>query len=516
MKKNAITLIEIIVSVTILSVILVMLTGMITKKAHKAADISAGTFTCFKNSKGILIQKVTLQDGTIQEKRAIEQCKFTFPSGVKKYKVYVIGAGGGGGTINNDFEFWKESARQTETFKLFSQKTKDCSIVNNFASYESSSFGVSKYANSCPSRYNCTSGVKKATPTNTMVNNLFENEALEKTALQNRSMYVEGGSNGSILGAKCAFRANLKLNQNFTYFNGYNEIYCPEAASSPNISASPGVFSFGGSSTIAQGATFSDASIIVPKDTVSTKPTCKMQGVSGEVVSLSTIDETDSLSFALVSPSVQYGDGGKAGTTIENSNLNLAGKTITITKEEIGNPGLAGQNGQDTSFKSFNITAWGGEKGATHEEKLSTNITSTGVKIKLTDVIQASDKLTLSQGRMQYHTKTNANANGKLSNYVNNVALIGVANQTTYKGIGSVCTKEANCTQAQEPNEESFGAGGGGGNSMVKYDPISYIAYKRPNFANNTIETSLESTKTPEVVKSQASSGMGGAIVIKW
>ena len=84
-------------STTILGVVMIMIGGVITKKVNVAADISSGTFACYKDVNGNLNQKVTLLDGTVQHRKNIQQCNFTVPSGVSNYKVAVIGGGGGGG-----------------------------------------------------------------------------------------------------------------------------------------------------------------------------------------------------------------------------------------------------------------------------------------------------------------------------------------------------------------------------------------------------------------------------------
>lgn len=527
MKKQAITLVEIIVSVTILSVILIMLSGVITKKAQNAADTSSGTFACYKDANGNLNQKVRLQDGTIQEKRGIEQCNFTFPSGVDKYTIYVIGGGGGGGKITeNSSDYWQEIPGESKRFTLLEKSAQGCVAATNFLPVMSREEGTNdsmQYINNECEGYICAAdGINTITfNENKEYANFFDEESLQLAALTNRSLYIKGGVGANdIKGAICATSANLTFGSKFNYLDGKDQYQCSEAATMPLISASPGTFKSGNKYAIAQGGYFSKEHSF---DVVSVKPKCKANGLNTkELHEEPTIIEEDEINYSLLKLKTYYSSGGKAGTTITNTSINLAGRTVLISKDQIGNGGTPGQNGQTTNFSDFNMTAWGGAAG---ENIPGDEYTTTLADAKIIGGENAPNGLAsltdgvypLSIFRLKYNCKDNLNNSGEMSDYVRNVVLLGVANQEKFAGQGALCSDTlGGCKISKSPDEESYGSGGGGASSMVKYDPFYKFIYTRPNYSTNTREKIINSTYVPVVTKSQASNGMGGAVVIKW
>ncbi|MBQ4646479.1 MAG: prepilin-type N-terminal cleavage/methylation domain-containing protein [Candidatus Gastranaerophilales bacterium] len=526
MKKRGLSLIEIIMSTTILGVVMIMIGGVITKKVNVAADISSGTFACYKDVNGNLNQKVTLLDGTVQHRKNIQQCNFTFPSGVSNYKVAVIGGGGGGGKISEEkTDYWVSDAPVSFSYNLLRAGNSSISQPGNnytaclansaqYSPLEYSNNTTKFYLNSCPT-YKCDNAYRYfMIPSN--VASVFESSALEKIALNNRSFFVRGGKSSEINGATCAFRTNFRLGDNFKLFNGFNEKDCPEASTSPLVSAGPGVFLRGADYVLAQGARFSDTNIsIAGKDrTVSDSPVCHSGGniTNKKAISVVTLTERDKVSYTKTLPRPRSSHGGKAGTTVENNTLNLSGRTVLISKSDIGDGGKPGLKGQNTNFKDFNLTAWGGDPGANM-------ITYTGValnRIPSSHLVQSENYYTLSNVRLTNATQSWIPTDGEMSNYVKNTVLNGVAQQNLYKGLGAHCDSAGVCTKSTSPNEESFGSGGGGGNSLVKYDPFYKISYERPDYINNTYETVLNSTVEPIVEIYNGSSGMGGAVVISW
>ncbi len=104
-NTKAISIIEFIISLTILAVLLTMVFTVMAKKAKMIIPESKGVFVCWKDNKNNLLQKTfsISPNNVITETpvKKVENCEIEFAkemySGIKKYTVTLIGGGGGGG-----------------------------------------------------------------------------------------------------------------------------------------------------------------------------------------------------------------------------------------------------------------------------------------------------------------------------------------------------------------------------------------------------------------------------------
>ena len=94
--KNAITLVELLISVTITSVIMVLLFSIVGKKATIVSSYERGTFYCWKDWNDYLYQKTPT--GSIQH---VSNCMVKIPKNAKNIKVYAIGGGSAGFYVSN-------------------------------------------------------------------------------------------------------------------------------------------------------------------------------------------------------------------------------------------------------------------------------------------------------------------------------------------------------------------------------------------------------------------------------
>ena len=130
-RKKAITLIEIVISTTIISLLLVAGFGMIIKhsKVLKASSNQADlTYICHKDASGALHKTTIKQDGT-KETEGVSTCELKIPTGYSEYRITLIGGGAGGSTSGFDYsydEFKGDNAKKIQILekeKAFTPKT---------------------------------------------------------------------------------------------------------------------------------------------------------------------------------------------------------------------------------------------------------------------------------------------------------------------------------------------------------------------------------------------------------
>ena len=524
MKKQAITLLEIIISVTIISMLMILLFSVIAKKAKAVAETTSGTFYCFKDSNGRLNQLVELSDGTKQEMVDIQKCNFSFPNEATNFTVYVIGGGGGGGKISASSGY---TLSPTYTHEVpFLKPTQDGCAKYPTLLLDGIANELKLFPYPCESSnvYNCSQGNTnvRAVNTDTQLLKMFDHSAYEAIVLKNRSLFVRGGANSTgEKGAFCTFRVNLAYGENVAqFFDGVDEYACETSVVQKNISASSGKFTTASVDITAQGKTFFNQTFT--NEHVHIEPHCNRKG-SAEAIKRENVLErqNDKVEYVIVTPVVQYGTGGKAGTYITNTSLKFAGKNIIIPKNNIGDGGKAGESGQPTTFEEYNIKAQGGAAGTVETTifEVSMDNSSDGFVIKGTDLVSTGyGQYILNENRKKTKThEDNTQSDGQLSQYATEKVIPGIIaqKQHEYRGIGAKCDLDK-CQKATSPRNESFGSGGGGGSSKVTYDPYYKITYKKPNYENNTYDIIMDTTITPELEYADGSSGMGGAIVIKW
>ena len=109
-KKNAITLVELIIALTMVSVLMVMMFSVIFKKTKASILSPSGTFYCWKDWDGKLHQMTISTKGAITKKEpdkivSSDYCTLNFPGVVTKevnnIKAYIIGGGASGDVYYN-------------------------------------------------------------------------------------------------------------------------------------------------------------------------------------------------------------------------------------------------------------------------------------------------------------------------------------------------------------------------------------------------------------------------------
>ena len=525
MKKQAITLLEIIISVTIISMLMILLFSVIAKKAKAVAETTSGTFYCFKDAQGRLNQLVELTDGTKQEMVDIAKCNFNFPNEATNFTVYVIGGGGGGGKISASSGYTL-SPTYTHEMQFLNPIQNGCAKYPTLLEDEItlSELKIFPYACESSTYYNCSQGNTntRVTNTDTQLQKMMDNDAYEMIVLKNRSLFVRGGANSNAeQGAFCTFRVNLSYGENISqFFDGTNEYDCERSVLRKNISASSWKFTTNEFEVTAQGKTFFGQTYV--NEHVHYEPHCNSKGSVNPINRTDVLErQNDKIEYITITPVIQYGTGGKAGTYITNTSLKFAGKNIIIPKSNIGDGGKAGESGQATTFEEYNIKAQGGAAGTVKTTTFETSIDNygDGFVIKGADLVSTGyGQYVLSDSRKKTKThEDNTESDGQLSQYAQEKVIPGVIaqKQHEYKGIGAKCDA-TQCIKATSPRNESFGSGGGGGSSKVTYDPYYRLIYKKPNYDDNTYIIPIDVTNTPELEYADGSAGMGGAIVIKW
>jgi len=104
-KYKAITLVELIIALTMVSVLLLMAFNVIYKKTKSLTMSQSGTFYCWKDWSGKLHQRLVTQTGSkVSIKPAgdgfVDECKLDLPNevsrDVKNIRVFIIGGGAAG------------------------------------------------------------------------------------------------------------------------------------------------------------------------------------------------------------------------------------------------------------------------------------------------------------------------------------------------------------------------------------------------------------------------------------
>ncbi|MBQ7286988.1 MAG: hypothetical protein IJW73_04425 [Candidatus Gastranaerophilales bacterium] len=502
---------------------MIMLFTVIAKKAKAVAEKTSGVFYCFKDPEGRLNQRVELSDGTIQELTNINSCNFSFPNEATDFITYVIGGGGGGGKISDTYKGYDLTTTKNHEFILFKPTSGMCALYPTISiDGIKSSLTASQYM--CDEEiYTCTQGNIDILATNDdpTVKKIFNNSAYTLAVLTNRTLFIKGGNNGSGgPGALCTFKIDIPYGETIEYyFDGRDEYICSAGVEKKLISASSGKFKTSKIEITAQGKSFDNESY----RNEHVAPTADCTSSSSTIINkkYTTLNrQNDKIEYVIVSPVVEYGTGGKAGNYITNTNIKFSGKNIIIPKNNIGNGGKAGEDGEPTIFEEYNIKAQGGSAGTTQTTtyELSIDSVDSGLLIKGEDLIlEGASQYIFSPNRMQTKFIDNADNNGALSEYASEKVIPGVvvSKQQEYMGIGSKCTANG-CSEAIPAKNESFGTGGGGGNTKVTYDPYYKFIYTRPNYLLNENEYTINSIITPKTEIKNGSAGMGGAIVITW
>ena len=523
--KKALTLIEIIISITILSVIFIALFSIVGKKIVAVANTTSGTFYCYKDNKNKLTEVVKLQNADPQIRTDVKECSYEFPATAKKFKVTVIG-GGGGGYTNSKAVNSSSYSTYSRTFKPFVPKNAYANTINGATltpkltcyatnnvfdlskTYSSqvlkSACGYDTFSGNSLSQCNIGS-YRKVTNVNyaleNKVSDVFDLYGYMYAFLRGYPVVVTSGKNSNNTYSSC-YRKLYITSSSYTYINGQDEIKktCPENHKY-QISATDGIFKSGTEYIIAKAN--------------STGASCRMG--------------TPALSYKMFNVIFRYytynninvfvPEGGYAGEVKTQNTDILSGERITIPNSGIGNGGVAGQRGGNTVFSNLRMTAKGGSAGGYSIQ----NIPLTKKTITKSNLQNANTLIS----RFTIDTQTNTKSYGQLSNYVLNNEEFSQQVLDEYKSTPATCSiSTATCNSATAPNSEAFGSGGAAYNYL-----ISYSYYMKPTFSyyetqtgtyldgyNNKLLVSnpVVNKMSPEYVIANAANGTGGAIIISW
>ena len=129
MKKYAFTLAELLVSTLIISIIMVVLAPVITKRVTSNINVSGGGGSTKKESKLFLYNPTDPNCSAVSGQNALD-CNFTTGSGVKSVNVVMVSGGGGGaGGTPPTTEYGKKLTVTNSA--IGSAKTQEITITKN-------------------------------------------------------------------------------------------------------------------------------------------------------------------------------------------------------------------------------------------------------------------------------------------------------------------------------------------------------------------------------------------------
>lgn len=562
--KSAFSLIELMISVTILVILGLMMSFAITKKTQKAiTNATGGIHTCYKDINGKLRQREEFHyfgGKTKITDNEVGNCIFELPSNATGATIYLIGAGGGGGGIQDlstDLtNFCQINDTNEQTIVPINCKERsyyynsngilaDCCTKDGTTYKCGTITGIDQYGKFISNE--CTNISINVTPSTTLapqpeiVTNklpaLFSDEAYNNLILKDYVVSVAGGNTSTYQNNTAyhfKYTPNPKINDTFICYNGVNSANGTSIGTS-YISPTPGIFQVNGQVKKIKGTSWSHSNRANANNFLN-------QGDTYGQYSYNSTPKLFTLHYqakTLTKCKIPYGTNGSAGETITILGQNLANKTLKIIDQNIGTGGAggtkasainqtAGQKGGNTSLTLNNITrtAQGGQGGISNLTEFQ-DLKSSHNKIKGS----ASDNNWWDH--THYMIKTEYDQASNTTQYIKDKVLVNAINPDTFMAQPSKCTSNNDsspCTAGTSPDSLSYGAGGAGMNSVLDYDPLySFSLYKKTSNkilnddhaiigtkVNNTTVTPVMHTPNLITTNQPNNSGMGGAIVIQW
>ncbi len=565
--KLAFSMVELIVSISIMTVLGLLLTMSITKKTQKLVSSAiGGEFVCYKDVNNKLHQKTTLRflGGKVQEEdKEASVCKFDFPESARDTTIYLVGGGGGGGGLPNEvFHTNGDSDNIQRICKVYNEKGRevpqrviqddsaDTQIIpyscENVPHYHKSHLpscvrngnegavtgfyiynGQLKYAcdESCVCENNNLNNAGAAEfdedNLSTIVNGLssyMDNESYKTVVLDDFVLRIQDGD-----GTEKNIIPDVSVGDNFACFNGV------------------------GQTTINGG----DTTISATKGIVNVNKSVMTTDAFGEI----NIEPFNLFySVKLLEGGtcrLPVGKAGKAGATQTISSQNLAGRKLTISADKIGDGGKGGDYQADIqNINPQNIYTSGSRGGDTVFELGTVTRKASGGAGGVIDWQTVNLKANVIQQRKFYKEDrawalnvnnrymwaddfhyasselSSSESMAPISAYVRDNVLTAVVDQDALSAQPSRC-ENGFCSDVKLPTDKaSYGAAGGATVSMLKYDPIyAMLLYKVDRYGrtpvvgrkwdNNNVYFIY---KWPELIKpqNQTNNGSGGAIIFKW
>ena len=493
-SKTAVALIELLIALVMTTVLMLMLFGIVTKKAKNGLTHQEGIFYCWKDWDGSLYQKTTTE--SIQQ---VSNCKIKIPKDATNIQVFLIGGGSGGYKFNstNINNILKSSYKLGEENALSCLTPKGNKTSDIFTKLHTSGHNY-KVMTSC-----IESTTAKKTPAD-CDDNIKLNPNEDYTSINN--LLTEPRENIPFLKS---FLKDL-------FFKGYCKIPLYRAASQLYVKSSSEIakddlYYYKGSTSSGRCAGYceelNDQVAILPNQSGS----CYQDGILANqhlnyVPSADSSSNINKLTYYYINPTVSLGTFQESLPGDFKRASAQAGREYTISADSIGDGGAAGNNGGATRFG--NLKANGGSfKSSTN---LSVSFSSQTASISSIADLDKTKSISICAA-------SSINCNGSISDHLKELAA-----DNSIKVNGTVEIKPAkydngswkydaafqNTTNDIEKTGFGFfGASAAATDCAIKYYPIKKVKYN--DFQSADKESKIDTC-------AGQGHGMGGAIIIKW
>lgn len=508
-KRKAFTMIEMIISMSIVAIFIIAIAFSINKREQQRLGMPiGGTYICYKDANNALHSKTEIRyaDTTQVTEGVGDNCVFELPQNVNNFKLALIGGGGGAGAPAANEPVVEYSILQGGLISPFTCvfDSADGSIFQR----EYCKTGVPCEVSHPVATQNVSSVVEN------QLSQIMEDDVYESLFLRNIGVSVQGGRDlyGNA-GATCQVRRDFQIGDEVLCINGASEVGTDVNAGLAEgnwTSSTKGLLRVNGRDLISAQGRVAYTQYSGLGGDYSLTPSCRGGEPSNNLngINYMQIQYDGAL---IESISVPKGLAGSAGEYIERLNQRASDISVdgivTIEAENIGNGGLAavngvGNNGGDTKFELINlgeIVAVGGAGGLSTEEACR-------VEISKIDVENLNDR---------EHPNSECYVEGdeaRVSRYVEETLFptLSELGQSKYISKSGFCENE--CEDAQNSEKVSYGNGGSAGAFRVIYDYVKQFKLV-DNLGNDIISTPLHDI---EFEYSSGANGSGGAIIISW
>ena len=493
-SKTAVALIELLIALVMTAVLMLMLFGIVTKKAKNGLSHQEGIFYCWKDWDGSLYQKTTTE--SIQQ---VSNCKIKIPKDAKNIQVFMIGGGSGGYKFNttniNNILKTNYTSTYVTAFSCLTPKGDKTSGI--YTKMHTSGGDNYKVMTSCTKREpktpaDCDDNIKLDTNEDyTSINNLLTEPSGNIPFLKSffKDLFFKGHCKIPIYIAK-----SLK------YIKSSSEI------------AKDNLYYYKGTTTEGICAGYCEelsgqTCAILDKD----QGTCYQDGILANQY-LNYVPSTDSssninkLTYYYINPAISVGTFQESLPGDFKRASAEPGREYTISADSIGDGGAAGNSGGATRFG--NLKANGGSfKSSTN---LSINFSSQTASISSIADLDKSKSISICSA-------SGVNCNGSISEHLkelatdNGIKVNGTTEIKPAKYDNGDWKYDAAFQNTANDIEKTgfgfFGASAAATDCAIKYYPIKKVKYN--DFQSADKESKIDTC-------AGQGHGMGGAIIIKW
>ncbi len=460
-KKTAITLIELIVSITTASIIFILLGNIISKKLNATSlAYEKGTYYCWKDWDENLYQKTPM--GSIQ---TVSSCRVKIPKNAKNIQVYLIGGGAGGNVYDNNSgtflaneivphdpiettcieeKQYSENAIKLEKYKKLYEKTENIYT----RAYDNLDY-VTDLTGS--------DALEEIEAETKSLHSSFLDESYTKKVLSNGSCYMPI--------YKKRIKAYYKMPSSGVkyYSKGSNKETVPECIDAEGTQRS--------------GTCYDDGFF-------------KNSSRNDIDTNTADFDNVNMLELVTVNTSINLKDFKYPSYGEVIPGFAEAGKEYNITSGNIGKGGEKGGSGGDTVFGDF--VAKGG----------SANTTELTVNLEIEPV---SDVKNQQPKYVDVCPSTETKCNGRVNTGLKKNKIEIKAD----KVLSPQYNPKADSDEAIKTGFGLFGASGAAQDCQIKYYLIKSLKY-------NKVDHKIQDSVASFSCKNNETNGMGGAIIIRW